>query len=130
MQILFRYLVAGGTSAALHLVVLVLFVEFTNVDATLASAIGFCLAVCLNYTLQYHWTFGLSEPHSRILTKYIVITITMLGVNTVIFWILFVKIDVLYIIAQIIATGFVTVLNFTINKRFTFVSTLADSSHE
>lgn len=130
MQILFRYLVAGGTAAVLHLVVLILFVELTNVNATVASAIGFFLAVCLNYTLQYHWTFGLSEPHCRILTKYIVITTAMLGVNTVIFWVLFVKINVSYVIAQIIATGIVTVLNFTINKHFTFTSPSADISHE
>jgi putative flippase GtrA len=123
MKVLFRYLVAGGTAALVHFAVLIMLVELADVDATIASMIGFCLAVIVNYTLQYHWTFEMSEPHGRILTKYIVITFTMLGVNTIIFWVLYEQVGVLYLVAQFIATGVVTVLNFLINKHYTFVST-------
>lgn len=123
MRVLFRYLVAGGTAAFCHFVVLILLVELAEVNATISSMIGFCLAVLVNYTLQYHWTFELSEPHGRILTRYVLTTFTMLGVNTIIFWIFHEKLGVMYVIAQIIATGIVTVLNFLINKHFIFVAT-------
>lgn len=130
MRILFRYLVSGGTAALLHFIVLISLVELADVDATVASMTGFCVATLLNYTLQYHWTFELSEPHNRIFTRYVLITFTMLGVNTIIFWILYAKLSVLYVVAQVIATGVVTILNFLINKHYTFVSISNDISHE
>ncbi len=121
MRVLFRYLVSGGLAAVLHFSVLIMLVELVDVDATIASMVGFCLAGILNYTLQYHWTFEISEPHGRVLAKYVFITFSMLGVNTIIFWVLYTKIDVMYLGAQFIATGVVTILNFLINKNFTFV---------
>lgn len=130
MRILFRYLVAGGTAALLHFIVLISLVELADVDATIASMTGFCVATLLNYTLQFHWTFELSGPHGRIFTRYVLITFTMLGVNTIIFWVLYAKLSVLYVVAQVIATGVVTILNFLINKHYTFVSISNDISHE
>ena len=130
MRILFRYLVSGGTAALLHFIVLISLVELADVDATVASMTGFCVATLLNYKLQFHWTFELSGPHGRIFTRYVLITFTMLGVNTIIFWVLYAELNVLYIGAQVIATGVVTILNFVINKRYTFVSIRDDISHE
>ncbi len=46
----------------------------------------------------------------------------MLGVNTVIFWFLYEKLGVMYLLAQVVATGLVMFMNFTINKNYTFVS--------
>ena len=121
MRVLFRYLVSGGTAALCHFTVLIVLVEFASFNPTLASMLGFCLAVLVNYTLQFHWTFELSGPHGRILTRYVITTFAMLGVNTVIFWLLNEKLSIMYVLAQVIATGVVTIMNFLINKHFIFV---------
>lgn len=130
MRVLIRYLISGGTAALCHFSVLILLVEFTTVNATLATMIGFCLAVLVNYTMQFHWTFELSGPHSRILTRYVITTFAMLGVNTIIFWMLNAKLDIMYVLAQVIATGVVTIMNFLINKHFIFVESQISESKE
>jgi putative flippase GtrA len=122
MKIFFKYVISGGLAAAVHFLVLVALVEKVELDPTLASAIGFCMAIFVNYTMQYHWTFQSVGSHKTIFTRYVVVTFMMLGVNTVIFWGLYEKLGLMYLLAQAIATGTVMLLNFTINKNYTFVS--------
>lgn len=117
-----RYSVAGGIAAAAHFGVLVLLVEAWNIYPTTASGVGFCIAGAINYTLQYHWTFKASGPHTLMLSRYIVVTLAMLLVNLLIFWLLNEQLGVFYFAAQVVATGIVVFLNFTINRRWTFVA--------
>lgn len=117
-----KYSVAGGFAAVAHFGVLVLLVENYAVLPTIASGIGFCIAGAVNYTLQYYWTFRASGPHALMLSRYTLVTLAMLLVNLLIFWFLNEQLDVYYFIAQIVATGIVVILNFTINRRWTFVS--------
>lgn len=134
MQTFIRYTISGGLAAIVHFLTLIALVEISAVDATLASATGFCLAVIVNYNLQYHWTFKSSGSHKTIFTRYVVITFLMLGVNTLIFWVLYELQGVMYLLAQAIATAIVMFMNFTINKKYTFVSpdttTVAINSEE
>ena len=109
-------------AAAAHFCALWLLVEFCGANATAASAIGFCVATVVNYSLQYHWTFRASGPHSTLFWRYLAVSTTMLGVNTALFWTLCKVVGMHYLVAQIVATGAVVVLNFTINRRYTFVA--------
>ena len=56
------------------------------------------------------------------LSRYTLVTLAMLLVNLLIFWFLNEQLGIYYFIAQIVATGIVVILNFTINRRWTFVS--------
>jgi putative flippase GtrA len=121
ISIFVRYIVAGSVAAAAHFGVLWLLVEWFAVYPTLASALGFCVATGINYSLQYHWTFRVTGPHGVIFTRYLLVTIAMLGVNTALFWVLNEFGGIPYLLTQAVATGSVVILNFTINRRYTFV---------
>lgn len=120
-----RYLISGGVAATTHFTILIFLVELFGANPTLASSIGFCVAGVVNYTLQYHWTFEISEAHRTVFTRYVAVTATTLGINTALFWTLNDRLGLPYLVAQIMVTGFVVLINFTINQRYTF----AKSNH-
>lgn len=120
MKVFLRYTVAGSIAAIAHFSVLWGLVEWFGVYATYASATGFCVAIFVNYSLQYYWTFRAKGPHGVMFLRYLVVTLTMLGVNTLLFWTLNEAMGVYYLVAQVIATGCVMILNFTINRYYTF----------
>ena len=120
-----RYCISGGIAAVMHFSVLILLIEWVGLNPTLASATGFCAATCVNYSLQYYWTFMATGPHSVIFARYVMVTLTMLGVNTGLFWTLNEVYDIHYVIAQAAAIGTVVLFNFIINQRYTFTAPVA-----
>jgi len=121
LKVFIRYTVAGSMAAIAHFAVLWVLVEWRGVYPTYASAIGFCVAMFVNYSLQYYWTFRATGPHGVLFSRYVAVTLAMLVVNTMIFWLLNEPVGMPYLVAQVVATGCVMFLNFTINRRYTFV---------
>jgi putative flippase GtrA len=119
-QQLRRYLVAGGAAALLHLGILAALVSGLAIPATIATVIGFCAACALNYTIQYHWTFAAKGRHTAVAVRYVLVTFLMLGVNTAVFWTLYRRAGAPYLLAQMLATGVVVLLNYESNRRYTF----------
>ncbi|WP_458498542.1 GtrA family protein [Methylomagnum sp.] len=117
---LFRYLISGSVAATAHLLTLTILVERFDVVPLTASILGFCVAVVFNYSLQYHWTFAAHGSHAIIFSRYIGVTLAMLGINTLLFWIFQVRFSLPYLLAQVLATGIIVILNFNINRNFTF----------
>lgn len=115
-----RYAVSGVVAAAVHFGVMILLVESFAIVPTLASAIGFCVAVFTNYRLQYHWTFMAAGSHGVTFARYLLVTLVTLFVNTALLWALTEVAGIHYLIAQLVATATVVSLNFTINYRYTF----------
>jgi hypothetical protein len=68
ISVFLHYSISGGIAAATHFGLLTLLVELVAINPTFASAIGFCIALLVNYSLQYHWT------------------LITLGINIVLFW--------------------------------------------
>ncbi len=87
---------------------------------TVGSAIGFTAGLLVNYALQYRWTFRSSAAHSVVFTRFVSVYLATLVVNTGIFWTLNEPLGIPYILAQIITTGMVMILNFLLNRHYTF----------
>ena len=117
---LVKYVVSGSIAASVHLGVLVALIELARLDATLSSAIGFLAALLVNYSLQYKWVFSSGGSHLVRGLRYIFVTALTLLVNVLLFWILHEKLAIWYPGAQIIAIGVVFLVNFYLNRRFTF----------
>lgn len=120
LAVAIRYVIAGGIAAGAHFVCLIALVELVAVNPTVASAISFCLAIAVNYNLQYHWTFRTTDPHAATFAKYLLVTLTMLGVNTALFWIFNVFFGWNYIVAQALTILMVLPGNYIINRHYTF----------
>jgi putative flippase GtrA len=114
-----RYIVVGGGALGIHLIVLQALLMARACEPWMASAIGFIVACTFNYTLQRLWVFASDRPHTVALPRYVAITTFMLGVNTILFAMLF-GLGLPPLVAQTITTGCVFVLNFFANRRFTF----------
>lgn len=115
-----RYSLSGFAAAITHFLILALLIEFIALNATLASAAGFCAAIVVNYTLQYYWTFRAKESHYITLLRYIFVTSFMFIVNISLFWVLNSQILLHYLIAQSITTALVMLGNYGINRHYTF----------
>lgn len=71
-----------------HLCLLAALATLLAMPATLASAIGFRAACGVNYTIQAYWRFASVASHGILFAHYALVTLVMLGVNTVFFWLL------------------------------------------
>ena len=118
-----RYVVAGSTAVLVRFAILILLVEYWAVRPIVASVLGYVVSILINYTLQYYWSFNSDVEHRIAFARYLAIAVTMLGFNSAVFWTCNEIFDVHYVLSQIIATGLVVIFTFTINRRYTFVST-------
>jgi putative flippase GtrA len=117
-----RYFISGGLAALIHFGTLILLIEKFTINPVIATTAGFCLAVVFNYTAQYYWTFKVSGSHQQFMLRYFGVTLITLMVNTGLFWLLNIPLQLPYLAAQIFATGIVFLLNFFINHHYTFKS--------
>lgn len=115
---LVRYVIAGGTAAATHLLVLVLLVELAGCPATLASALGFAAATPVNYGLQHRFVFRRSGGHGRFFTRYLAVTAATMALNTALFALLAAWLP--YLLAQVVTIGMIVLVNFLLNRHVTF----------
>ena len=66
-----RFGVVGVLTAVLHYGLLYAGVEALQLHATVASSLGFVVAVIFNYLMHYSWTFDEPAPHGRTLRRYL-----------------------------------------------------------
>ena len=117
-----RYGAAGAAAALVHLLVLTMLVELFEVEKTISSIIGFCIAIPVNYALQHKLVFGQIGNHGVFFLRYILVTLTAFVLNAVLFYSAVNYLNINYFIAQIIVTSIVMFVNFMVNRRYTFVS--------
>ncbi len=113
-----RYTGAGAVGTVVHYAVLISLVN-AGLQATLASTAGFVLAALINYWLNYHYTFGSSQAHHKALTKFFVISLIGLGINSAIMFVL-VGLQWHYLLAQVMTLLPVLTWNFLANRYWTF----------
>ena len=116
-----RYCIAGTIAVTVQLAVLTSLVEIFGLHETLSSALAFCVAVVVNYILQYYWTFSSTGSHGTLFIKFSVVACLGLVINTSVFWTLNELLEVHYFLSQVVATGLVVMFNFLINRHFVFV---------
>ena len=115
-----RYTVAGGTALATHVAVLSLLVELTPINKTLASAVGFACAVPVNYSLQHRFVFNSRGMHGVRFVRYVLVTLSTMTLNALAFWTLAEILHVYYVTAQLTTTALIFMMNFVVNRFYTF----------
>ncbi len=96
--------------------------EILKIQKYIANAIGFSFAATTNYILNRIWTFQSSNPEiAWEYTKFILVSLIGLGINTLILWLLVSKYKMRFYLAKVFAIAVVTVWNFLANLFFTFV---------
>ena len=95
--------------------------EIIKIPKYVANAIGFLVAATSNYFLNRIWTFHSLNPEIGLeYSKFLLIAIIGLGINTLILWILVSKVNWNFYLSKLFAIGVVTIWNFVFNMIFTF----------
>jgi len=118
-----KYVISGGLSALTTIALLWIGVELLSLPKTFSSFVSFSLGSVLNYSIQHRFVFKKSGDHDIFFKRYVFVTSIMLMINMTIFWGLVTYTSIQYILAQIIAIGFVFICNYIINSTYTFIKT-------
>ena len=95
--------------------------EILKIQKYIANSIGFTIAASSNYVLNRIWTFHSQNPEIGIeYSKFILISLIGLGINTFILWTLVSKMKWNFYVSKLFAIGIVTIWNFVFNMIFTF----------
>ncbi|MFZ4414249.1 MAG: GtrA family protein [Bacteroidales bacterium] len=95
--------------------------EIFKIQKYIANAIGFTLAATSNYVFNRIWTFHSLNPEIGLeYSKFLLISLVGLGINTLILWTLTSKFNKNFYVSKLFAIGVVTVWNFFFNMMFTF----------
>lgn len=115
-----RYGVVGAASTLLQYCVLTFLVERMHVYPKYASMAGFIIGCMLHYILLYYWTFQSSSKHREVVIRYLIVTMMTFWMNMAIFSFLLDLFSLPYLLAQSSATLGVAMVNYMINRRYTF----------
>lgn len=120
-RIFYRYLLSGGVSTASHYLALYILVR-AGITPVLGSTVGAIVGLVLNFTVCRRWVFGAPAKISSTLSRFLLVWMLALLINA---WILDVLLaaGLYYLLAQVIATGILVVINFNLHRRWTFSST-------
>jgi len=116
----FRFGVVGVLTAVLHYGLLYGGVEALQLNATLASSLGFVVAVIFNYLMHYSWTFEEPAPHGRTLRRYLVMITCGFFINAAVMYAGVQWLVLHYLLTQALALIVVVLWNFVLSNVWVF----------
>lgn len=114
-----RFAAIGAVATAVHYAILIALVEGAGMDLLPSTSIGFIAGAVVSYTLNRRYTFETSQSFGRGLAMFIAVGFVGLGLNGLIVSLL-ARAGLLYILAQMIATGLVLIWNFAAARLVVF----------
>jgi putative flippase GtrA len=121
-NIFLKYLLAGGTAAAVDLSLVYIFTDFFHVWYLVSATLSYLIAFFVSFCLQKFWTFS-DKSRDGIynqLSLYLVLNIFNIFMNAVFMYILVDSAHVWYIYAKIAASGLIAVWSFIIYRSVIF----------
>jgi putative flippase GtrA len=115
-----RYIASGTVATLSHFTVLTILVELFALNPTLSTGLGCIVGGCVNYMLQRNLTFKSSIEHHRAVGRYLLMNSLTMTLNLLGFWAMTELFNIWYIYAQFTMTILISLLNFLINRHFTF----------
>lgn len=115
-----RFAGVGAIGTLAHYSVLIFLVQIMAANAIFASTAGFVVGAITNYHLNYHFTFASNKRHVEAMSKFLTVAIIGMLLNGLVMLFCIDVFDMMYLIAQFIATAIVLLWNFFVNRLWTF----------
>jgi len=116
-----KYCLVGASGFVINLMVYSIMVSSFDAHYLLAGTVSFTVAVTNNFILNRYWTFGSSERDIfSQASRFLVISVSSWALNMVLLRLFIEDGNMNQYVAQAVAIGMVTVLNFTGNKLWSF----------
>ena len=117
-----KFTSVGFVSAIGHYGLLIALVQIAAVPAVPASAAGALLGACINYSLNYHYTFRSTRQHHESVLRFALVAVVGLVLNTLFMWVGVELIEVHYLLSQVTTTVLLLIWSFAANRYWTFHS--------
>jgi putative flippase GtrA len=115
-----RFGIVGSLGMVIDFLVTWFFKEKVRIHKLIANAAGFSCAVVFNYFLNRSWTFHVhSGDHNEQFLRFVLVSVTGLGLNTLIVYLLTER-KLNFYLSKLIAIVIVFAWNYTANRYFTF----------
>lgn len=117
---LLKFIGVGGTATAIQYLILVSLASGLRLDPVFSSAVGFAASSIFNYYANYAYTFASSQAHAKALPKFYAMVLGGLLINSLAMYVLADALSINYLLAQLTATIFVFIFNFTVSWLWVF----------
>lgn len=117
-----KYIISGGTAAAVDIGFLVLFKEVFGWWYLTSAMLAFLLAFGVSFCLQKFWTFkdhSTDNMHVQ-LSVYLLIGLVNLLLNALLMYVFVDIIGIWYVAAQVLTGGLIALMSFFVYKKFIF----------
>ncbi|MCS5564138.1 MAG: GtrA family protein [Oleiphilaceae bacterium] len=118
LQTLVRFVASGGAATSAHWATMIILME-CGVSAMLATAMGACLGLMVNYPAQHGWAFQSEKPHRTAFPRYLMGSVVSWLLNLALFGV-FQSLDLPTVSAQFATTALTAAFNFHLSRRFIF----------
>jgi len=116
-----KYCTVGVLGTGIHLVVVILLVEFAGLHPVYANFFGFLTAVSNNFLLNKSWTFrDRSRNYRKLWIKFFLVSCIGLLITLGLTWIFVEELKIHYIVSMLLTSLIVLTWNFFANKYWTF----------
>jgi putative flippase GtrA len=115
-----RYCLVGVLTAVLQFTLVFVGVDGLHLGATLTSSVTFVIIIIFNYLMHYNWTYGVPAPHSKALTRYLVMTFCGFLLNGFIMYFGTALTEVNYLLVQAVAFAVIIIWNFCLSSFWVF----------
>lgn len=118
-NVAFRYILSGGTSAVVDLILLYILHSVVGLHYLVASILAFSVAFCVSFILQKFWTFknhSTEGIHGQA-AIYLGSSLFSLGFNTLLMYLFVDKLHLQVLLSQIFAGAIVACFTFFISRR-------------
>ena len=115
-----KYALVGIGGYLVYLALLVIQVEFFNIEPVLASLLAFIPVFLVSYAVSYGWVFQSNDRHRNTFIRYSVTTAIGLSLNLLIMYFTIYHLEWQYIYSQLGVFFIVGTNNYLINRYWAF----------
>ena len=114
-----RFAMAGGAGTGVHYLVLIALVSLAGIAPGRAAFMGAAVGAGVIYLLNRRYTFASSCSHAQALPRFVLMAAVGAALNGMLVGLLS-GAGVYFLLAQMMATGLILVINFIVSKLWIF----------
>lgn len=115
-----KYTAIGVIGTGLHYLVLIIGVELLDILPIYSTVAGSVVGAVFNHHANRLYTFDSDKSYWQTLTQSSLVSIFMMAINFFLMLIFTIEISMNYLLAQLISTGIVFFIGYTMNKLLVF----------
>jgi putative flippase GtrA len=122
VKIYIKYLISGGTAAAVNLFLLFIFHKTLGLRIVYATTLAFVVSFFVSFYAQKYWTFNDNNRDNihKQMSVYLVVALINLLINALSMYGLVEVLGVWYMLAQFITSGAIAIESFVIYRHYIF----------